>query len=206
MPQNEIATNKSLGTIGPKHTSLERSAIEAQVRSLQADSAAHAEILLRLGGANPALPPGVVTTRAKSLFSALRARAAGTSISPVLAEPTMHDEDPTANSVGLMPRHMRRASDMQRDAATAAALLPPPPVASPLANARSAIAEPEQSALWTLHEIIPRIDFETPDLRRRIEAAQPAGASAASQRLPLLLVLPMLAGLYLCLGDLVLRW
>lgn len=210
MPTDEYRPTGPIGVLPAHGPNLERSAIEQQERALQADSAAHAEILRRTGGRDAGdaiLPAGVIATRAKNLFGQLRARAIGASVSPVLSEPVFHPDDPSLTQVGLMPRHKRRASDTRQKAETEAALASPPVTEMPGAETELAEAdEPQPRARWSLSEIVPSIDFETSDLRRRIEGAQHGAPPQSAGRRPGLLIWPLLAGICLGLGDLVLRW
>jgi hypothetical protein len=196
MPTSQIRTNNSIDAL-PHGKNLEQSAIEHRVRAMQADPAAGAEILRRTGGRDAGeatLPAGVIAARAKNLFGQLRARAAGAATSPGVAEPTYHPDDPSHTQAGLVPRHMRRASDVRRKAEAEAEY----PVARP--------DEPQPRVLWSLREIVPSIDFETSDLRRRIEATQHGIVLQAPARLPALLMWPILAGICLCVGDILLGW
>lgn len=106
--------------------------------------------------------------------------------------PALALSDQLANTVGLKPRHMRRASD----AGLAAACELP----------EAGAAEPASKPLWYLADVVLGVDRSTPELRSRIGKAKTAPGVKSAARLPPLVAWPVLVGTCLGIGDLVLGW
>ncbi len=111
-------------------------------------------------------------------------------------EPALTLSDQLANTVGLKPRHMRRATDLLPTAAPA-----PPDVPT---------NELPPTPLWYLTEAVLGVDRSTPELRSRIGKAKTAVKSAVrlppQVALPALVAVPVVVGTCLGIGDLVFGW
>jgi len=147
------------------------------------------------GGAHielAAFQPTVATSPSEALTRVeIHLRLAGKEDAPAPAL-----SETLANTVGLMPRHMRRATDL------APAAAPEPPDA--------AGDDPAAPPLWYLAEVVLGVDRSTPELRSRIGQAK-TGIKArtgikAVARLPPQVAWPVLVGTCLGIGDLVLGW
>jgi hypothetical protein len=157
---------------------------------------------IELAAFEPFATSGIFTTPSDALTRVeIHLRLAGRE-----DEPTLALSETLSNTVGLMPRHMRRATDLL-------------PAAAPKP---SDTAADEPAPLWYLAEVVLGVDRSTPELRSRIGQAKPgfkakagfeakAGFKAKAglkpvARLPPQLAWPMLVGTCLGIGDLVLGW
>jgi len=139
-----------------------------------------------------AFEPNFATTQPEAVTRVeIHLRIAGNQDEPVLAL-----SEQLANTVGLRPRHMRRATDLLPAAVPEPADVP--------------ADEPGSRPLWYLTEVALSVDRSTPELRSRIGQAKTAPLKPL-MRLPSRVALPMLMGPLLvgtCLGigDLVFGW
>lgn len=147
------------------------------------------------GGGGPtqvaAFEPDFVITQPEAVTRVeIHLRIAGKEDEKVLAL-----SEQLANTVGLRPRHMRRATDLL-------------PIAAPEPSDDSA-DEPASTPLWHLTEVALSIDRSTPELRCRIGRARtplkPAARLPPRVALPVLMG-PVLVGACLGIGDLVFGW
>lgn len=109
-------------------------------------------------------------------------------------QPVLALSEQLANTVGLKPRHMRRATDLVPTAAK---------------SPDGSEDDPASTPLWYLTEVALSVDRSTPELRCRIGQAKtplkPATRLWPQVALPMLMG-PVLVGACLGIGDLVFGW
>jgi hypothetical protein len=193
MSKSKAAAAMSIEATVVQGNGLVLSAAEQESSPVQTDPVAHVDIRLRIAGADGGKMEETVGLRASTATIPVRTpqrRAILGSASPVRREPAAPAPDTLANTVGLVPRHMRRATDIQ-------------PPADQMAVAEPTTEQGPQ-VLWHLDEVVLGVDRTTSELRRRIFHAKSSIAAPSTWRLPPQVTCLILIGVWLGIGDLVL--